>query len=510
MRILKIFLLVFILSITISAQWYQQNSGTTDNLYSVYFVNELVDWATTYQVIYKTTDGGQSWQYQYTQNPVFQIFFHSENVGWISTWLTGPAILETTDGGNTWVEIYSVMGSYEFIHDFEFISPDIGWIVGEETIRSIKDGITEFPVLFKETTNGGLTWLDKNFPPNYWGRLVQIDAIDYMNLIVAGDDTLFKTSDGGNNWQQVPLPQNFQPTDLDFINTHLGWVYGPNALFKTTNGGVNWELQAQPVYNFQFITSQIGWYTYGNQIYNSTNGGSSWTLQNSNTNNTLNDIFFINTNNGWAVGQNGTILYTPNGGIPVELISFTSEVLENEVELTWSTATETNNSGFEILCSTENEDWNKMGFVPGQGTTTETQHYCFTDNDVKPGKYQYRLKQIDYDGTFEYSQIVEVVIPFVNEFSLSQNYPNPFNPVTKIKYNIPQNVRRETGNVSLKIYDVLGREIATLVNEEKPAGEYEFEFNSLSVEGRNLPSGVYLYQLKAGNFVETKKMILLK
>ncbi|MCZ7613073.1 MAG: hypothetical protein M5T52_05960 [Ignavibacteriaceae bacterium] len=192
MRILKIFLLVFILSITISAQWYQQNSGTTDNLYSVYFVNELVDWATTYQVIYKTTDGGQSWQYQYTQNPVFQIFFHSENVGWISTWLTGPAILETTDGGNTWVEIYSVMGSYEFIHDFEFISPDIGWIVGEETIRSIKDGITEFPVLFKETTNGGLTWLDKNFPPNYWGRLAQIDAIDYMNLIVAGDDTLLK------------------------------------------------------------------------------------------------------------------------------------------------------------------------------------------------------------------------------------------------------------------------------------------------------------------------------
>ena len=82
-------------------------------------------------------------------------------------------------------------------------------------------------------------------------------------------------------------------------------------------------------------------------------------------------------------------------------------------------------------------NWNKIGFVPGHGTTTETQHYSFTDNDVKPGKYQYKLKQIDYDGTFEYSQIVEVEIPFVNEFSLSQNYPNPFNPVTKIKYSIP-------------------------------------------------------------------------
>ena len=90
-------------------------------------------------------------------------------------------------------------------------------------------------------------------------------------------------------------------------------------------------------------------------------------------------------------------------------------------------------------------------------------------------------------------------------YSLSNNYPNPFNPNTKIKYSIPQNVRRETGNVSLKIYDVLGREVATLVNEEKPAGEYEVEFNAA-----NLPSGIYFYQLKAGQFSETKKMVLLK
>jgi photosystem II stability/assembly factor-like uncharacterized protein len=517
MRALKISLLVFILSITISAQWYQQISGTTDNLYNVYFVSELVGWATTYQEIYKTTDGGQSWQYQYTQNPVFQIFFHSENVGWISTWLTGPAILETTDGGDSWVDIYSILGSYEFIHDFEFISPDTGWIVGEETIRSSKDNITEFPVLFKETTNGGLTWLNKNFPPDYWGRLVQIDAIDYMNLIVAGDDTLFKTSDGGNNWQQVPLPQNFQPTDLHFINKYLGWVYGPNALYKTINGGVSWEQQAQPVYNFQFITAQIGWYTYSNQIYNSTNGGSSWTLQNSNTNNTLNDIFFIDNNNGWAVGQNGTIVHTNNGGTPVELISFVANYIKNEniIELDWSSATETNNSGFEILrvAQNDNDEWEKLGFVPGHGTTTETQHYSFTDNNVKSGKYQYKLKQIDYDGTFEYSQIVEVEIPIVNKFSLYQNYPNPFNPVTKIKYTIPTppvssplvKGRTKEGFVTLKVYDLLGIEVATIVNEEKPAGEYEVEFNA-----SNLPSGIYFYQLKAGQFSETRKMVLLK
>jgi photosystem II stability/assembly factor-like uncharacterized protein len=96
MRTLKIVLLVFIVSITISAQWYQQNSGTTNNLFNVQFVTELIGWTTTEQVIYKTTDGGQNWQYQYTQNPIFQIYFNNENVGWISTWITGPTILKTT------------------------------------------------------------------------------------------------------------------------------------------------------------------------------------------------------------------------------------------------------------------------------------------------------------------------------------------------------------------------------------------------------------------------------
>jgi len=216
---------------------------------------------------------------------------------------------------------------------------------------------------------------------------------------------------------------------------------------------------------------------------------------------------------GWF----GTVLHTSNGGTPVELILFSANYLENKksVELNWSTATETNNSGFEILRSTKENDWTKVGFFPGHGTTTETQHYSFTDNDVKPGKYQYKLKQIDYDGSFEYSQIVEVDIPFVNEFSLSQNYPNPFNPATKIKFEIPGQARNDNTLVTLKVYDILGREVATLVNEEKPAGEYEVEFSAKggSASGGNastLPSGIYFYQLKAGSFVETKKMILLK
>jgi photosystem II stability/assembly factor-like uncharacterized protein len=509
MRTLKIVLLVFIVSITISAQWYQQNSGTTNNLFNVQFVTELIGWTTTEQVIYKTTDGGQNWQYQYTQNPIFQIYFNNENVGWISTWITGPTILKTTDGGDTWIEVYSYLGATEYIHDFEFINPDTGWIVGEETISSGKDGIVEFPVLFKETTDGGITWVDKNFPPNHPVGLKKIEAIDYMNLIVAGYDTLFKSTNGGITWQQLSLPPIYEPVDLQFINMDLGWVtgYGTSyTLYKTTNGGVSWLQQAQPVFNFQFITSQIGWYTVNNQIYSSTNGGDTWIFQNSNTNNTLNDIFFIDNNNGWAVGQNGTVLHTINGGVPVELTSFVAEFIESkgEVELSWITATETNNQGFDVerasLSTTPVQGWEKIGYVAGFGTTTEPKIYSFVDTKLETGKYTYRLKQIDLDGTYKYSKEVNVDVEVPIEYALEQNYPNPFNPSTTIKYSIP-----EDGFVKLAVYNMLGEKIISLVNNVQKAGRYEINFNA-----SNLASGIYLYRLEAQNYVSIKKMILIK
>jgi hypothetical protein len=196
--------------------------------------------------------------------------------------------------------------------------------------------------------------------------------------------------------------------------------------------------------------------------------------------------------------------------VPVELVSFSYEINEkNDVTLSWITATETNNHGFEILCRIQNniDGWNKIGFVAGYGTTTETQHYSFTDNDVKPGKYQYRLKQIDFDGSFEYSNVIDVEIGSPDKFYLSQNYPNPFNPTTKIKFTVSDLPAGRQGLrfTTLKIYDVLGKEITTLVNEEKPAGSYEVDFY-----GTGLPSGIYFYQLKTDSYIKTKKMMLMK
>ena len=184
---------------------------------------------------------------------------------------------------------------------------------------------------------------------------------------------------------------------------------------------------------------------------------------------------------------------------PVELSSFSAKAGDDNVELDWSTITETNNSGFEIQRSKDGE-FETIGFVEGHGTTTESQAYNFTDKDLVSDKYKYRLKQIDFDGTFEYSNVIEVEVASPSTFSLEQNYPNPFNPSTKIKYSVTQ-----SSNVVLKIYDVLGNEVATLVNEEKPAGSYEVEFNPSS-----LTSGVYFYKLQAGSFVDMKKMLLLK
>ena len=141
-----------------------------------------------------------------------------------------------------------------------------------------------------------------------------------------------------------------------------------------------------------------------------------------------------------------------------------------------------------------------VGFVPGHGTTTEKQIYSFKDIPESQGQYSYRLKQIDYDGIFEYSDEIEIEYLKELNFILEQNYPNPFNPTTTIRYSMP-----ETQLVTLTVYNSLGEAIINLVNEIKEAGIYEIEF-----DGTNLPSGIYLYTLSAGNFMQTKKLILLK
>ncbi|HSL89175.1 MAG TPA: M14 family zinc carboxypeptidase [Ignavibacteriaceae bacterium] len=209
---------------------------------------------------------------------------------------------------------------------------------------------------------------------------------------------------------------------------------------------------------------------------------------------------------GWYV-DDIAIYYL--GIIPVELISFSAELNNNKAVLNWVTASETNNYGFEIEKSQKpnvngQNNWEKIGFVNGNGTTTEVSTYIFTDELTQTQNQNqnlyYRLKQIDLDGSFSYSDIIEIELIKVDRFSLVQNYPNPFNPSTIISYQLPSN-----GNISLKVYDVLGNVVAVLVDEYKQIGRYETEF-----DGSDLSSGIYYYILIADGFTQTKKMVLLK
>jgi hypothetical protein len=245
----------------------------------------------------------------------------------------------------------------------------------------------------------------------------------------------------------------------------------------------------------------------------------------------LNIVFVINL-----------IAQKPNNTLPVELVYFNGNVEGNTIQLFWGTATEINNFGFNIQRSVDSLNWDVIGFVFGHGTSFSPKDYNFTDTTiVESNTYHYRLQQIDNDGKYEYSEVLTFSITITSldledyipiEFSLSQNYPNPFgeaipsgNPTTKIRYTISNNVipvsssdedrnltdfssqapRNDNTFVSLKIYNILGKEIRTLVNEQKSPGTYEIAFN-----GDGLSSGIYFYKLTYGNKSITKKMNLIK
>jgi len=187
--------------------------------------------------------------------------------------------------------------------------------------------------------------------------------------------------------------------------------------------------------------------------------------------------------------------------LPVELSSFTSVINGNNVTLNWQTVSEVNNARFEIEKSSSENIWNKIGTVAGNGNSSIPNSYFYEDRNMNSGKYKYRLKQTDFNGNFEYLNLSnEVNVGVPEKFTLSQNYPNPFNPSTNINFDIPFDAK-----VNIKIFDMTGREVVTLVNDFRTAGYYSVNFDASS-----LSSGIYLYSITAGNFTATKKMMLNK
>ncbi len=215
-----------------------------------------------------------------------------------------------------------------------------------------------------------------------------------------------------------------------------------------------------------------------------------------------------NSGNNFLTANSGTFCFTPT---PVELVSFTAEVLQDSVVLYWETATEINNYGFDVERTLSGvEAWETLGFVVGHGNSNSPKYYEFVDMNRLVDGAIYRLKQIDTDGGFEYyretvevegyniTDVEEETLP--TEYSLEQNYPNPFNPTTVITYSIPK-----ASDVSLKVYNTIGEVVSTLVNGHQEAGKFNVTFNA-----NNLPSGVYFYSIRADGYSSVKKMLLIK
>jgi hypothetical protein len=305
-------------------------------------------------------------------------------------------------------------------------------------------------------------------------------------------------------------PNTVSPIDNSVIPSYTVDTYGKVGYWQLTPTTLAGGTYSISIYPSGFIGRND--FSKLRVLERTTNTGALWTLQGvhipgTSVPDTAANRTGLLTSNGFgqfALGGN-SIDNPLDGPLPIELSSFSSSVNSNNVKLTWITASETNNQGFEIYRKSDQSDWTKIGFVEGSGTINTPKTYTYNDNRLSAGKYSYELKQIDYNGNFQFfvlSGITEIGLP--KKFDVSQNYPNPFNPVTRIDYNLPLDSK-----VSIKIYDISGREIKTLVNQAEPAG-----FHSVSFDGNEFSSGMYIYRVFAGaggqNFEVTKKMLLIK
>ncbi len=466
-----------------------------DNFSDVFFTSEQKGFVLS-RSLYKTTDSGITWGKVGGVPGGSDLLFLDSLTGFLGA---SSSIYKTTDGGESW---YPTQGSNGAGKIF-FISQTTGWAIHSNVIYT--------------TTDIGENWFVQfNAPLSL--NFSSITFIDSLSGWVSGTRP-YKTTDGGTNWVQQTNPNIWLSDDVYFPNTDTGWIgkYSSinNSLFKTSDGGLNWTGVPEVVgaRKFYFFPDPVHWLTIGFSRYYITNDyGNSWYEFTADVSWGLVSFNSVTNNLGYFVGGLGLILkYTDTTYVPVELKIFTAKVDSNNIILNWSTSSELNNRGFEVLRSPFNlygkdtSVWWNIGFVEGKGTTTEQQFYTLVDKDLTVGKYQYRLKQIDFDGSFRYSDVVGVEIRTPSDFYLSQNYPNPFNPNTKISYNLT-----EDSKVTLKVFDVLGREIETLINKEMSSGYHFIDFNA-----SRLASGIYFYQLRVEGrdgkiYNSIKKMVLIR
>ena len=417
------------------------------------------------------------------------ITFINANIGFIGG-RSYTRIYNTIDSGITWslVNISGLTDTVGRINKMFFVNPTNGWAVANGILKTTDYGFNWFAQL--NAPFSGITSI--HFVDSLYGWATDVGHRPY------------KTTDGGLNWIEQTNLNIWDSRDIYFRDYQNGYLIGYNELYNTTDGGYTWILNPivagfgiAELSSFEDSTVFI----VGGKTFRSVDGGVNWFEFTELNGITLTGLSLLNSGFGFAVGSGGLILkYYDTTYVPVELISFRGELINEKVVLTWITASELNNYGFEVQKSFDKETWEKIGFVIGKGTSTEISYYSFTHSILKSGKSYYRLKQVDYDGTYKYSEVIEVEASTPKEFSLKQNFPNPFNNTTAITFQIPKDYF-----VVLKIYDVLGNELKTLIQENKKAGDYTITFST-----DDLSSGIYFYKLTAGEYKSIKKLMLLK
>ncbi len=335
-------------------------------------------------------------------------------------------------------------------------------------IRNVASSNVAFPIGTASTYNPVILNNTGGTADNYSVRVASSTSNVVAASGVVGDQwTINESIDGGSNITMT-LQWNGAEEEPSFTSSRSSGKIG-----RWSGSGTNWAV----------LTTSAP------------SGSDPWTAQVTGMN-----VAGIFQNTVYGVGL--------AAALPVELTSFTVIARSGKVELAWATATEINNYGFEVERKSVNSDqltvnsWEKIGFIEGHGSTNAPQDYSFTDAAARVGKYSYRLKQIDRDGKFQHHQAVEITLGITpNTVWLDNNYPNPFNPSTKISF-----VLGTTGNASLKVFDLLGKEVVTLADGVFNSGELQ----SFTFDASKYSSGIYYYQLKSGAQTEIKKMLLLK
>ena len=451
-----------------------------EGINAIYFINENQGFLSAEMIysfenlkqLYYSSDGGSNWSAygkieNFSNRAIESIFFKDTQIGFIGA--SGDAIYKTTNAGKNWVMSDSINLGKGWVRKFVFIK-NYGW--------ALLNGYYQGSVI-KKTSNNGDTW--KVMTEFNSIELKSIFFLDDQHGWITGISYFAKTTDGGTSWVKDTKLNYSTYNDVYFSDLNNGWLtVDSNRTIKTTDGGRIWEIT--PLRGGKFIEAGNNnvYLTSSKGLYYSSNKGKDWIIKLDSTN-AIPLSTITKTGFGWGVVNRETIYqYFDTTLVPVELTSFGGENAGDKIILKWQTTSELNNKGFNIEKSFNKKAWSAIGFVDGKGTTTNMSYYSFIDGNISGIRQFYRLKQIGYDGSYNYSKIIELNSS-VNKlsFSLSQNYPNPFNPETNINYSIP-----ETSHVRLKLYDITGKVVKELVNETKQPGYY-----TIKLKGGELSSG---------------------